>query len=64
MCEEHGGVAHRLEQAAHNHLVGGSIPPTPTIEFIQKSTSDEVLFCMRHINSIFYLLRTHPPFMM
>ncbi len=25
-----GGVAHRLEQAAHNHLVVGSIPTTPT----------------------------------
>jgi len=25
-----GGVAHRLEQAAHNHLVDGSIPSTPT----------------------------------
>lgn len=30
----HGGVAHRLEQAAHNHLVVGSIPTTPTIEMI------------------------------
>ncbi len=28
----HGGVAHRLEQAAHNHLVVGSIPTTPTNE--------------------------------
>lgn len=27
MC---GGVAHRLEQAAHNHLVAGSIPAAPT----------------------------------
>jgi hypothetical protein len=26
-----GGVAHRLEQAAHNRLVDGSIPSTPTI---------------------------------
>lgn len=25
-----GGVAHRLEQAAHNHLVVGSIPTAPT----------------------------------
>jgi hypothetical protein len=25
-----GGVAHRLEQAAHNRLVVGSIPTTPT----------------------------------
>ena len=28
----HGGVAHRLEQAAHNHLAVGSIPTTPTID--------------------------------
>ncbi len=27
---ESGGVAHRLEQAAHNHLVVGSIPTAPT----------------------------------
>ena len=27
---DEGGVAHRLEQAAHNHLVVGSIPTTPT----------------------------------
>lgn len=27
---EAGGVAHRLEQAAHNHLVVGSIPTAPT----------------------------------
>ena len=27
-----GAVAHRLEQAAHNHLVVGSIPTSPTIE--------------------------------
>ena len=26
----YGGVAHRLEQAAHNHLVVGSIPTAPT----------------------------------
>lgn len=26
-----GAVAHRLEQAAHNHLVEGSIPSSPTI---------------------------------
>lgn len=25
-----GAVAHRLEQAAHNHLVDGSIPSSPT----------------------------------
>ncbi len=25
-----GAVAHRLEQAAHNHLVEGSIPSSPT----------------------------------
>ncbi len=25
-----GGVAHRLEQAAHNRLVVGSIPTSPT----------------------------------
>lgn len=28
--EEQGGVAHRLEQAAHNRLVVGSIPTAPT----------------------------------
>ncbi len=27
-----GGVAHRSEQAAHNHLVVGSTPTTPTKE--------------------------------
>lgn len=27
----HGGVAQRLEQRAHNLLVDGSIPSTPTI---------------------------------
>jgi hypothetical protein len=32
----YGGVAHRLEQAAHNHLVDGSIPSAPTIELIIK----------------------------
>lgn len=32
---EVGGVAHRLEQAAHNHLVVGSIPTAPTkVSFI------------------------------
>ena len=35
-----GGVAHRLEQDAHNVLVGGSIPPTPTIlNLLQKLPS-------------------------
>lgn len=35
MFSEHfGGVAHRLEQAAHNRLVDGSIPSTPTISNI------------------------------
>lgn len=27
---QRGAVAHRLEQAAHNHLVVGSIPTSPT----------------------------------
>ena len=31
-----GGVAQRLEQAAHNRLVVGSIPTAPTSEIIQK----------------------------
>lgn len=30
-----GGVAHRLEQAAHNHLVVGSIPTAPTKILLQ-----------------------------
>lgn len=34
----HGAVAHRLEQAAHNHLVDGSIPSSPTTKLIQKET--------------------------
>ena len=29
-----GAVAHRLEQAAHNHLVAGSIPASPTRFYI------------------------------
>lgn len=29
-----GGVAHRLEQAAHNHLVVGSIPTAPTRHYL------------------------------
>ena len=41
-----GAVAHRLEQAAHNHLVDGSIPSSPTIE---KSRPSDLLFSMvRH----------------
>jgi hypothetical protein len=32
MSRKCGAVAHRLEQAAHNHLVDGSIPSSPTIE--------------------------------
>ena len=30
----YGGVAHRLEQDAHNVLVDGSTPSTPTINLI------------------------------
>ena len=30
LTEQFGGVAHRLEQAAHNHLVVGSTPTAPT----------------------------------
>lgn len=28
-----GAVAHRLEQVAHNHLVEGPIPSSPTIVY-------------------------------
>lgn len=31
MSKDRGGVAQRLEQRAHNLLVAGSIPATPTI---------------------------------
>ena len=34
-----GAVAHRLEQAAHNHLVEGSIPSSPTTEPEQMAIS-------------------------
>ena len=34
-----GGVAHRLEQAAHNRLVDGSIPSTPTRALIYISSA-------------------------
>ena len=33
----HGGVAQRSEQRAHNLLVAGSIPATPTISEFYKS---------------------------
>jgi hypothetical protein len=41
-----GAVAHRLEQAAHNHLVVGSIPTSPTNKLILKRASYEVLFIL------------------
>lgn len=42
----HGAVAHRLEQAAHNHLVDGSIPSSPTIEImLEKKNSSTSSFC-------------------
>lgn len=41
----HGGVAHRLEQAAHNRLVVGSIPTAPTIAFYFRSLAAEFVKC-------------------
>ena len=34
--ERRGAVAHRSEQAAHNHLVDGSTPSSPTNELMLK----------------------------
>ncbi len=42
----HGAVAHRLEQAAHNHLVDGSIPSSPTIELTLSTSSEVFLFAL------------------
>ncbi len=38
-----GGVAHRLEQAAHNRLVVGSIPTSPTKPVIFVKTQNIIL---------------------
>lgn len=44
---KYGAVAHRSEQAAHNHLVDGSTPSSPTIELmLTKRTPNGVLFAM------------------
>jgi broad specificity phosphatase PhoE len=42
---EAGGVAHRLEQAAHNHLVDGSIPSAPTKRKHNAEVSCVEAFC-------------------
>ena len=42
-----GAVAHRLEQAAHNHLVDGSIPSSPTMELIFIKNSSAGSFCYK-----------------
>ena len=39
-----GGVAHRLEQAAHNHLVVGSIPTAPTRIHFNNKKDDLIVF--------------------
>ena len=43
---DHGGVAQRSEQRAHNLLVAGSIPATPTkiVLFEQNSPRERVVF--------------------
>lgn len=49
MRELCGGVAHRLEQAAHNHLVVGSIPTTPTTLCLVKTIAMNDGFCLLNL---------------
>ncbi len=60
MGEIHGGVAHRLEQAAHNHLVVGSIPTAPTKENAGHNTPAFSLVYCYFIIFMLLLVRFNP----